>query len=77
MAGVSSKVTEKRVLDHKELQDSCQNLQEWLTNMGEELDRWADVSGADKQSAQKKLSKIKVGNIGHGSVADLLSSRLP
>ena len=53
---------ERRVREHKEFHESCQHFSDWITSVREELGRWADAAGADKQSAQKKLQKIKVVN---------------
>ena len=50
--------------EHRDFNEKCQDFYEWLGAVGEELDRWSDVAGADKEATQKKLVKVKVsGNI--------------
>jgi len=58
--GANRAELEKRVQKHKEFNESSQNFLDWLTTAREELERWAEVTGGDKQSAEKKLNKIKV-----------------
>lgn len=54
---------DKCLFEHKDFTEKTQTFHDWLAVAKEELERWSESGGGNKNAIQKKLAKIKVPSL--------------